>query len=85
MPESITPLIAADAVIELVDRPGRPTVLTEQLNPPHGWAIPGGFVDVGERVETAAVREDRGETGVEYRPQGGICQRMTNPETRSDP
>ncbi len=64
MPKPITPLIAADAVIELVDRPGRPIVLIERLNPPHGWAIPGGFVDVGERVEAAAVREAREETGL---------------------
>jgi 8-oxo-dGTP diphosphatase len=64
MPKPITPLIAADAIIELVDRPGRPIVLIERLNPPHGWAIPGGFVDVGERVEEAAVREAREETGL---------------------
>jgi len=53
----VTPLLAADTIIELSDRPGRPIVLIERRNPPHGWAIPGGFVDVGERVETAAVRE----------------------------
>ncbi len=67
MPRPVTPLIAADAIIELVDRPGRPIVLIERLNPPYGWAIPGGFVDVGERVETAAVREAREETGLEVR------------------
>jgi 8-oxo-dGTP diphosphatase len=64
MPAPITPLLAADAIIELVDRPGRPIVLIERLNPPPGWAIPGGFVDVGERVEVAAVREAREETGL---------------------
>ncbi|MBW2257130.1 MAG: NUDIX hydrolase, partial [Deltaproteobacteria bacterium] len=32
-------------------------VLVERRNPPHGWALPGGFVEVGERVEEAAVRE----------------------------
>lgn len=57
----VTPLIAADAIIELVDRPGRPIVLIERKNPPYGWAIPGGFVDVGESLETAAVREAREE------------------------
>jgi 8-oxo-dGTP diphosphatase len=65
MPMPITPLLAADAIIELADRPGRPIVLIERLNPPHGWAIPGGFVDVGERVEAAAVREAREETGLD--------------------
>jgi 8-oxo-dGTP diphosphatase len=67
MPRPVTPLLAADAIIELTDRPGRPIVLIERLNPPHGWAIPGGFVDLGERVEHAAVREAREETGLEVR------------------
>jgi 8-oxo-dGTP diphosphatase len=64
MPAPVTPLLAADAIIELVDRPGRPIVLIERLNPPPGWAIPGGFVDLGERLEQAAVREAREETGL---------------------
>jgi len=56
-----TPLVAADAIIELTDKPGRPIVLIERKNPPYGWAIPGGFVDVGERLEVAAIREAREE------------------------
>jgi 8-oxo-dGTP diphosphatase len=64
MPVPVTPLLAADCIIELEDRPGRPIVLIERLNPPHGWAIPGGFVDVGERVEDAAVREALEETSL---------------------
>lgn len=59
-----TPLLAADAIIELADRPGRPIVLIERRNPPHGYAIPGGFVDIGERLEAAAVREALEETGL---------------------
>lgn len=59
-----TPLLAADAIIELRDRPGRPIVLIERRNPPPGWAIPGGFVDLGERIEQAAVREALEETGL---------------------
>ena len=65
MTEPKTPRLAADAIIELVDRPGRPIVLIERRNPPPGWAIPGGFVDVGERVERAAVREALEETSLE--------------------
>ena len=61
MPKPVTPLLAADAIIELTDVPGRPIVLIERANPPIGWAIPGGFVDVGEIVEYAAVREAREE------------------------
>ena len=64
MPKPVTPLLAADAIIELADRPGRPIVLIERLNPPYGWAIPGGFVDIEERVEVAAVREAQEETGL---------------------
>lgn len=62
MKKPVTPLLAADALIELVNVPGRPIVLIERLNEPHGWAIPGGFVDVGECVEAAAVREAKEET-----------------------
>ena len=57
----VTPLIAADIIIELVDHPKRPIVLIERKNPPHGWAIPGGFMDVGERLEVAAIREAKEE------------------------
>ena len=37
-------------------------VLIERKNPPHGWALPGGFVDYGESVEHAAEREAMEET-----------------------
>lgn len=57
-----TPYVTADIIIELVDRPSRPLVLIERRNPPYGWAIPGGFVDIGERVESAAIREALEET-----------------------
>ena len=40
-------------------------VLIKRKNPPHGWALPGGFVDYGESFETAARREAREETGLE--------------------
>ena len=56
-----TPLLAADAIIELSDKPGRPIVLIERKNPPYGWAIPGGFMDIGERLEVAAIREAKEE------------------------
>ena len=61
-----TPYVATDCIIECHDREGafRGIVLITRKNPPRGLAIPGGFVEVGERVEEACVREMREETGL---------------------
>ena len=67
MPRPQTPVIAADAIIELLDYPDKPIVLIERRNPPPGWAIPGGFVDIGESVPDAAVREALEETCMQVR------------------
>lgn len=45
--------------------PERGIVIIERANPPKGYALPGGFVDYGEMVETAAVREMKEETGLD--------------------
>ena len=42
-------------------------MLIKRKNPPFGWAIPGGFVDYGETLEQAAVREAREETCLNIR------------------
>ena len=61
MPKPVCPPIAADVIAEM----GSDIVLIERRNFPFGWAFPGGFVDVGEKVEDAAVRELREETTLE--------------------
>ena len=60
MPKPVCPPIAADAIIEIGDK----IVLIERKNFPFGWAIPGGFVDFGETVESAAIREALEETSL---------------------
>jgi 8-oxo-dGTP diphosphatase len=65
MSRPVTPLLTVDIIIEMIDRPGRPIVLIERKYPPPGWALPGGFVDVGEPLQTAAVREALEETSLD--------------------
>jgi len=63
MPKPITPLVTVDAII--VYKKGN-LVLIRRKNPPFkgNLALPGGFVDVGETVETACIREAFEETNI---------------------
>lgn len=61
MPKPQCPPLAADVIGEVDGR----IVLIERRNFPAGWAIPGGFVEIGETVEDAAAREFREETSME--------------------
>ena len=54
------PVPTVDVIIEHPDG----IVLIKRKNPPHGWALPGGFVDYGEPLEKAAVREAAEETSL---------------------
>lgn len=72
------PYVTVDIIIEL---PGG-IVLIERSNPPYGWALPGGFVDVGESLEQAAFREAREETGLELE---GMRQFHTYSDPSRDP
>jgi 8-oxo-dGTP diphosphatase len=66
--EFLNPVPTVDIIIEM-DHPVLPgakgIVLIRRKNPPFGWAIPGGFVDYGESLEQAAVREAQEETSLE--------------------
>jgi 8-oxo-dGTP diphosphatase len=75
IPTRKSPLPTVDIIIEMA---GGGIVLIERKNPPYGWALPGGFVDYGESLEEAAVREALEETGLAIRLLGQM-------HTYSDP
>lgn len=64
-----TPHLSTDGIIKLYDENDifKGIVLIERLNEPHGLALPGGFVDIGETVENALVREMKEETNLDVK------------------
>jgi O-acetyl-ADP-ribose deacetylase (regulator of RNase III)/ADP-ribose pyrophosphatase YjhB (NUDIX family) len=72
------PYVTVDAIIEL----SRGVVIIERHNPPFGWALPGGFVDYGESLEEAVVREAKEETGLDITE---IKQFHTYSQAQRDP
>jgi len=82
------PVPTVDIIIEVegggaAGEGGEPgIVLIKRKNPPYGWAIPGGFVDAGETLEEAAVREAREETSMEVSLR---CQMHAYSDPARDP
>jgi ADP-ribose pyrophosphatase YjhB (NUDIX family) len=57
------PFPTVDIIIEVENG----IVLIKRKNPPYGWALPGGFVDYGESLEKAAIREAKEETSLDIK------------------
>lgn len=72
------PFTTVDVIIEI----NNGIVLIQRSNPPFGWALPGGFVDYGESLEEAVIREAKEETGLELQ---NLKQFHTYSEPGRDP
>lgn len=72
------PFTTVDAIIAIDGG----IVVVKRSNPPFGWALPGGFVDFGESLEEAVIREAKEETGLDL---SGIKQFHTYSDPKRDP
>ena len=73
-----SPFLTVDAIIEI----NGGIVIIRRSNPPFGWALPGGFVDYGESLEQAVIREAKEETNLDIT---GIRQFHTYSDPERDP
>jgi len=81
--EHQSPTPTVDVIVEVETETGEEgIVLIYRKNEPRAWALPGGFVDYGETLEEAAVREAKEETDLEIKL---IRQLHTYSDPRRDP
>ena len=79
----MNPVPTVDIIIEAGSETGeKGIVLILRKNDPKGWALPGGFVDYGETLEEAAMREAQEETGLRIR---AVSQLHTYSDPQRDP
>lgn len=77
------PIPTVDLIIEMQGEEGpQGIVLIKRKYPPYGWALPGGFVEYGETLEQAAIREAKEETSLEVQLE---CQMHTYSDPKRDP
>jgi 8-oxo-dGTP diphosphatase len=77
------PIPTVDIIIEVLKKDGQEgIILIKRKNPPYGWALPGGFLDYGETLEEAAIREAKEETSLNIQLK---CQMHTYSDPHRDP
>ena len=83
--EYISPVPTVDIIIEIdSEAKGKGIVLIFRKNEPRAWALPGGFVDYGESLEQAAVREAKEETDLDIKSES-MFQFHTYSDPQRDP
>ena len=87
MPDSVQKIFPA--VKAFVVKDGKVLLLKESVNYADGandgkWDVPGGRIDIGERWDTALLREVKEETGLEVVPGNAFAMNEWRPVVRGE-